>query len=122
MGGGKIHIHFVHYKTFDDGVKKWKERATRVHLDNMVVFLTTRDGCKDSTLARFEQLPYAQRICYTNEPHTEYPHCKHARLDNGKDLKGYISDMVNIWGKRAFECNGFDYVEFINGKSQLPYK
>ena len=120
--GNIIHLHFVHYKSFEEGARKWRERRQRVHLDNVVVFLTARDGCKDSTLARFEKLPYAQRICYTNEPHPEYPHCKHARLDNGNKLKGYISDMVNIYGKRAFECNGFDYVAFINGKDQLPYK
>lgn len=120
-GGGAIHIFFVHYKTFADGVAKWKCRTKRMNWDNIVVFLTARDGCKESTLKRFEKLPYEQRICYTNEPYPEYPHCKHARLDNGQPLIGYISDMVNIFGKRAFECNGFDYVEFINGKNQLPY-
>lgn len=121
-GQGNIHIHFVHYKTFADGARKWKERAQRVDLKNIVVFLTARDGCEESTLQRFENLPYQQRICYTNEPHPEFPHCKYARLDNSKPLVGYISDMVNIFGKRAFECNGFNYVEFINGKDQLPYK
>lgn len=121
-GGGNIHIYFVHYKTFDNGVQKWKSRTKRVNWNNIVVFLTSRDGCKESTLKRFENLPYKQRICYTNEPHPEYPHCKYARLDNGKPLVGYISDMVNIFGKRAYECNDFDYVEFINGKDLLPYK
>ena len=120
-GKGNIHI-YVHYKTFADGVRKWKERAQRVDLKNIVVSLTARDGCEESTLQRFENLPYKQRICYTNEPHPEFPHCKYARLDNDKPLVGYISDMVNIFGKRAFECNSFDYVEFINGKEQLPYK
>lgn len=122
LGGKNLYIHFVHYKTFEEGKAKWEERAKRINWNNIVVMMTARDGCEESTLARFEQLSYKQRICYTNEPHPKYPHCKYARLDNGKKLVGYISDMVNIWGKRAFECNGFDYIGFLNGESQLPYK
>ena len=121
-GDGFIHLYFVHYKTFEHAVAKWKERTMRVNWKNIVVLMTARDGCMESTLERFENLPYKQRICFTNEPYPDFPHCKYARLDNGKPLVGYISDMVNLWGKRAFECNGFDYIGFINGKDQLPYK
>ena len=121
-GKGFIHLYFVHYKTFEQAIAKWKERISRMNWTDIVVFMTARDGCKEETLQRFERLPYKQRICYTNDPHPEYPHTKHARLDNGKPLVGYISDMINISGKRAYECNGFDYVGFINGIDQLPYK
>ncbi len=119
--GDFIYIHFVHYRTFEQAKEKWVERSKRINWDNIVVMMTARDGCNESTLRRFECLPYSQRICYTNEPHHEYPHCKHVRLDDGSQLKGYISDMVNIFGKRAFECNGFNYVDFLNGGGQSSY-
>ena len=109
-----IYIHFVHYKTFEEGKKKWEERVKRINWDNIVIMMTARDGCEYSTLERFEKLPYKQRICYTLKPYPEFPHSKYAAFDNGKPLTGYISDMVNIFGKRAFECNGFDVIEFLN--------
>lgn len=112
--GEFIFIHFVHYKTFDEAVEKWKQRSSRINWKNIVVMMTARDGCKESTLQRFENLPYEKRICFTLHPYPKYKHCKYACLDNGKPLKGYISDMVNIWGKRAFECNGFDYIRFLS--------
>lgn len=121
-GRGFIYIYFVHYKNFDDAVAKWHERATRINLDNMIVMMTARDGCDDAVLKQFEQLEYASKVCYTLRPYEDYPHCKYARLDNGKELKGYISDMVNIFGKRAFECNGFDYIAFLNKSNNLNYK
>lgn len=117
LGGAEsdcIYIHFVHYKTFEEGKKKWEQRARRINRDNIVIMMTARDGCEYSTLERFEKLPYKQRICYTLKPYPEFPHTKYAAFDNGKPLTGYISDMVNIFGKRAFECNGFDYISFLN--------
>lgn len=121
-GNGYIYIYFVHYKSFEDAVEKWYERAKRINFDNLIIMMTARDGCSDSTLQQFEQLEYQHKVCYTLRPYENYPHCKYARLDNGKELRGYISDMVNIFGKRAFECNGFDYVAFINKAKNLNYK
>lgn len=121
-GNGYIYIYFVHYHSFYDAVEKWKSRSKRINWENIIILMTARDGCEYETLQRFERLPYERRICFTLKPYPEFPHCKYARLDNGKELRGYISDMVSITGKRAYECNGFDYVEFINGRDQLPYK
>lgn len=112
--GGYIYIYFVHYTDFNEAVKTWHNRAKRINWDNLFIMMTARDGCQYSTLQDFDKLKYESKICFTSEPHTEFTSCKYARLDNGKPLKGYISDMVNIYGKRAFECNGFDYIQFLN--------
>ncbi len=119
---GFIYIHFVHYKTFDEAVEKWVARARRINWDNLLIMMTARDGCEYSVLKNFELLPYENKVCYTLKPYPELAHCKFARLDNGKELKGYISDMVNIAGKRAYECNGFDYVSFINKSGNIDYR
>lgn len=117
-----IYIYFVHYHDFQEAVDKWYSRTKRINWDNLIIMMTARDGCTYSSLEDFENLDYEAKVCYTLKPYPEFPHCKYARLDNGKELKGYISDMVNIKGKRAFECNGFDYVAFLNGQKDLNYK
>ena len=116
------YIYFVHYKDFGDAVAKWHERARRINIENLIIMMTARDGCRDETLQRFEELNYQHKVCFTLMPYENHPHCKYARLDNGKLLKGYISDMVNIFGKRAFECNGFDYIAFLNKNKVLNYR
>lgn len=120
-GEGFIYIYFVHYHNFKDAVAKWHERTKRINFDNLFIMMTSRDGCDEGTLQQFENLEYQHRVCYTLKPFKYYPHCKHARLDNGKPLNGYISDTVNIFGKRAFECNGFDYIAFLNKSNNINY-
>lgn len=121
-GDGYIYIYFVHYHSFEDAVSKWKSRTKRTNWDNMIILMTARDGCEYETLQRFEALSYERKVCFTLKHYPEFPHCKYARLDNGGELKGDISDMVSINGKRAYECNSFDYVGLINGNTELNYE
>ena len=44
--GGKIHIHFVHYKTFSEAYEAWNRRLARFNYDNIVVIKT--DGLANS--------------------------------------------------------------------------
>lgn len=118
---GDGYIYFVHYHNFEDAVSKWETRTKRINWDNIIILMTARDGCEYTTLQRFEALPYKRKVCFTLKPYPEFPHCKHSRLDNGGELNGYISDMVSISGKRAYECNHFDYIELINGNKKLNY-
>lgn len=111
---GDIPIYFVHYKTFEEAKAAWERRLSRVNWDNLRIMMTIRDGCTQETLERFEALPYRHKVFFANEPHPNCPSCHYARLDNGKPLPGYISDIINIWGKRAFQCNGFNYIQFLN--------
>lgn len=120
-GEGYIYIYFVHYKSFEDAVNKWNIRKRRINWDNILIMMTARDGCKNKVLEDFESLDFNNKVCYTSEPYPRYSHCKYARLDNQDKLEGYISDMVNIMGKRAYECNGFDYIKFINKETELCY-
>lgn len=121
-GIGYVYIYFVHYNSFNEAIEKWYSRVKRINWDNILIMMTARDGCDYSVLQDFEDIAYENKVCFTLKPYPELPHCKFARLDNGKELKGYISDMVNICGKRAFECNGFDYVAFINKQRVINYK
>lgn len=109
-----ITVYFVHYKTFDEAVKKWNERKARIDFNNIRVMMTARDGAKYATLWRFDKLPY-KKVMFDDEAHPEIKCAVHSHRKGGKPLGNvYISDIVTITGKRAFELNGFDLVEFLN--------
>lgn len=113
---GPVTIWFVHYNSFDEAATIWNKRKERVIFDNIRVMMTIRDGCTQDTIDRFSALRYENKVMFANEPHPECECAVYSHLPNGKPLPGYISDIINIWGKRAYEC-GFDYIRFLNGKS-----
>lgn len=113
---GDITIYFVHYKSFDQAVSKWNERKKRINFDNIYYIMTVCDGCADETLSRFDKIN-GHKVVFANESHPDIKSCHWARLDSGKPLPGYISDIINVFGKRAFQCNGFDYIKFLNQKN-----
>lgn len=109
-----ITLYFVHYKTFEQAVTKWNERKKRVDLNNIRVIMTARDGAKYETLERFDKLPY-KKVMFDYVAHPEFKSAIWVHRLNGKPIgKVYISDILTVTGKRAFEINGFDIVEFLN--------
>ncbi len=109
-----ITVYFVHYKTFDEAVEKWNERKKRIDFNNIRVIMTARDGAKNETLERFDKLPY-KKVVFDEKPHPELQSAVYVHRKGGKPLGNvYISDIVSVTGKRAFEITGFDLIEFLN--------
>ena len=109
-----ITIYFVHYKTFEQAIQKWNERKVRVDFNNIRVIMTARDGAKYETLQRFDELPY-KKVVFDDVAHPEFKSAIWVHSLNGKPLGNvYISDILTITVKRAFEINGFDIVKFLN--------
>lgn len=113
---GDVRLYFVHYHSFDEAVSCWNRRRGRVNMDDLRIMMTIRDGCEQETIDRFSKLPYEYKVLFADEEHPECDCAVYSHLSFGRPLPGYISDVINIWGKRAYEC-GFDYVRFLNGKS-----
>lgn len=109
---GDIKLWFVHYKTFEQAVAAWNRRKKRINWDNIRVMLTVREECSDEILSRFEKLPF-KKVAFANEKHPKFPSAIFANK-NGKPLSGYISDIVNVFGKRGYQTGGFDYIKFLN--------
>ncbi|MBR5223558.1 MAG: DUF1919 domain-containing protein [Clostridia bacterium] len=109
---GDVKLWFVHYKTFEQAVNAWNRRKERINWENIRVMLTVREECSDEILARFEKLPY-KKVAFANEEHPSFPSVIFANK-NGKQLSGYISDIVNVFGKHGYQCGGFDYIKFLN--------
>lgn len=57
---GDIHIHFMHYETFDDAVNAWNRRCDRIDLENAyaILHLTRLPENYENILSRFSNLPF----------------------------------------------------------------
>lgn len=65
-----IHINFVHYKTFQDGVNAWKRRVKRINKKKMFFILVETDGCTYEDLLRFDNLSNPNKIALTYKPYS----------------------------------------------------
>lgn len=110
---GDIRINFVHYDTFEEGVKKWEERKKRIHWENLFLIGTEKDGCSYETLQRFDRLPYENKVIFT---HVEYPEFSSACYVRGFEEKGELGVLTfykkRFWRRRYLD--DFDYVSFLN--------
>lgn len=110
--GGGIHLHFLHYKSFDEAVDAWKRRCRRIHWDNVRVVLVERDGCTESDLKEFDELSYPHKIALV---HKKYSNIKSSYLIKGFEQcpeLGNIMTFVNSWGRKHYDQ--FNWRRFLN--------
>lgn len=110
-----VKIYFQHYKSQKEAKEKWIERTSRINLDNLFIIFTDRDGCTYQELIRFDQLPYKNKIVFTNQ---NYPEIKSSVYIPGFEKEksvGNCFEYVNYFsGKRRYDC--FDYVSWFNSE------
>lgn len=110
---GDIKIDFVHYESFQEGVRKWEERKKRIHWDNLFFMGTERGDCTYETLRRFDKLPYKNKVIFT---HVEYPEISSACYIKGFETEEKLGMILNFkkqFLKRRY-LDDFDYVAFLN--------
>lgn len=110
--GGVIHLHFLHYKSFDEAVDAWKRRCRRIHWDNLRIVLVERDGCTESDLKAFDELPYSHKIALV---HKDYSNIKSSFLIKGfEDCSelGNVMTFVNSLGRKHYDQ--FNWRQFLN--------
>ena len=81
---GALRINFIHYDSFEEGVRKWEERKKRINWDNLFLVGTEKDGCTYETIRRFDCLPYKNKVIFT---HVEYPEFSSAYYIRGFEEK-----------------------------------
>jgi uncharacterized protein (DUF1919 family) len=114
---GDVKINFVHYDTFEEGVRKWEERKERINWDNLLLIGSERDGCSYETLERFDRLPYENKVILTR---VRYPEISSAYCIEGFEEKEELGMVLN-YKKQFFRrryLDDFDYVAFINSAVQ----
>lgn len=60
--GGKFHLHFIHYRTFQEAVEKWRERSKRIDYNNIYIILVQTKSCSTKGLINFQSLPFKKRL------------------------------------------------------------
>ena len=110
---GDITVHFVHYKTFEEGVQKWEERKRRINWDNLFLVATEKDNCSYETIRRFDQLPYEHKVIFTHTEYLEFASACYIKGFEEKEELGVLTFYKNQLLKRRY-LDDFDYVTFLN--------
>ena len=111
-GNKKIRLFFQHYESFKIAKQKWNIRKKRVHLDNLFIIMTDRDGATKETLCKFDALKFENKIILTGKkyPEIKSSYCIHNCLENGH--LGDIFHRSLITGKSKLDT--FNFVDFLN--------
>ena len=112
--GKNVRIDFLHYPSFVKALTKWKQRSTRVDLENLYIVLVERDGCTEDILFRFDKLPYKNKVALVHKPYPKIkcayvmPNCaEENQLRQIIDYKGHL-------GNRYYDL--FNWTNFLNIK------
>lgn len=113
IGAYETKIHFMHYPSFDSAITSWNRRCKRIDMNNICIILSNWGGDKIEQLERFENLPFENKVVFTDK---EFPEYRSAFCLKGYDCKnGYNGNVYatqTITGKRYIDQ--FDYVSFFN--------
>lgn len=111
VGEKMIELHFLHYHSFDEAKSSWEKRKARLNKDNMFIFIAAFDCVKEETVARFENLPFKNKIFIVERPMPQY---KSTFCIKGyeKHGLGVLSRYSGLFGKRIYD--NFDFVEWLN--------
>lgn len=108
-----ITIHFVHYSSPEEAEEAWKRRKQRIDWDNLFILMSDKDGCTEELLARFDALPYKNKVVFTHIPR---PNVKSAVYIPGFETESEVGNcdafVSEGSGRKYFDA--FDYVKWFN--------
>lgn len=68
-----IYIHFLHYGSNEEALIKWNNRKRRLSKDDIIIFMTDRDGFDECDFKNFQQLPYHKLLFTCNKKWKNMP-------------------------------------------------
>lgn len=66
----KVEIHFLHYKSQEEAVRKWEERKVRINKNKMIVKFSDQNNCTLQHIERFEKLKFANKLFFGSKKYT----------------------------------------------------
>lgn len=107
---GDLELHFLHYKTFAEAKEKWESRVKRINKENLFVMWSFFDSTDVELLARFDELPFKNKVAFTEKEFPEYnsAFC----IDGYENGLGVLTLFDGLKGKRKIDR--FDYVKWFN--------
>ncbi|MBU3180691.1 DUF1919 domain-containing protein [Clostridium psychrophilum] len=107
-----VKIHFMHYKNNEDAEKQWYKRSKRINPKNIFIMMTDRDGCTEEMIRDFDNLPYKNKVIFTNKKYKQYSSAFYIKGFENQSSIGNIFEFKNILGKKYYD--DFDYVNWFN--------
>ena len=108
-----IEVNFVHYKTPDECIEKWKKRSQRIVWDNIFIVATNHDGMNhDENMERFDKLPYKNKIMFVTREYPEYDWAIPIRQFRNRFQCRITTAFADMKGHRYYET-AFDIAEWI---------
>ena len=108
---GDLELHFLHYHSFEEAKQKWDSRTARINRDNIFVMWTFFGGTDEEWLARFDRIPFKNKVAFTEKPFPKYKSAFYIRGFEEKGL-GVLTQFCGLRGKRVLDQ--FDYVTWFN--------
>lgn len=110
--GGLI-IHFVHYENKEIALQKWNDRKKRINKENLFVLFADRYGCSYEIMKEFDELPYKNKILFTNKKNTGLKSCFYIKGFEGEESVGICSEFMKEKPWLRY-LDQFDYVKWFN--------
>lgn len=98
---GDVELNMQHYKNKDEVLSKWNRRRERINWDNLYFKFEENYGATPEMLATFDNLPYDNKIIFTEQ---NYLHLKSAVHFTNFDLKSRMEHYTRF----------FDITEWLN--------
>ena len=109
--GGKVHVHFMHYHSFEEAVAAWKRRTARMDFKNLRIIYCERDNTTIDILREFDKLPYTHKVAMTHLPHPELKSVCYIKGFSEEGQLGNIFTFSGWFGKQYYDQ--FDWVKFF---------
>ncbi len=103
-----VEIHFLHYKTYNEALKKWNKRKVRINRDNFLIVGSERDLCDESIIRRFQKLAYKNKIFFTANIYDNDTSLIHIK---DYEKQGFIGD---IYTENYLIHKYFNIVKWLN--------
>lgn len=103
-----VKIHFLHYPSFEEAEKKWRERSERIVFDRICVVMQV-DRPERRLMERFAALPYDRKEVLTYAPFDAPFVFRLRSLD--RFIPGRLLDDRGLLGRRFLD--EFDYPAFL---------
>lgn len=62
-----IEVFFMHYTSKEEAKEKWERRRQRINYDRLLIKMSQRNDCDYKTLKDFCELPYKNKVCFTEQ-------------------------------------------------------
>lgn len=113
--GQTVRIHFVHYRTFEEALDKWKERCARVDFDNLFVLLEAGNLVGPDVIRRFDDLDFKNKMLITApENRGLYRNATAVDVYGKSYYPGKILEFRDTGLHPGRYLDAFDYVKWLN--------